>query len=189
MERTREQRKRGFQQLVSFQLGILTRLSDRHADLDYQRKLGLSLLQCRVLGIVGSHGEMTFKNVCRDTGIEKSHASRIVTSLVEAGLFSKTSDPNDQRSIILRPTVRGKKMHEQVLTVATDRNTRWLAPLSKEQSEVFLDCVELLTQQARKLSARTLSPAHTRGRRRAFEPAQSGRAKARPRQLQSRNSG
>ena len=154
MVRAPKGRKSAFQKLASFRLDLLARLSQRHADVDYRRKVGLSLLQCRVLGIVGSQGEMTFKNICRETGIEKSHASRVVASLIELELFHKASDPNDQRSIVLRPTARGRKVHKQVLLVALERNDRWLETLSAEQRDLFLSCIDLLTQQARKLAVR-----------------------------------
>lgn len=157
MTQTAGRKSSGFQRLVSLRLDVLARLSDRHADIDYRRNVGLSLLQCRVLGVVGSHGEMTFQSAYRETGIEKSHASRIVASLISVGLLKKTSDPDDQRSIILGVTRRGAKVHKQVLRLGVDRNNRWLEPLSAEQREMFLDCIDLLTQQARKLAARTQS--------------------------------
>jgi DNA-binding MarR family transcriptional regulator len=158
MARALESRKRVFERLASLRLEVLSRLSDRHAEIDFQRKVGLSLLQCRMLGLIGSNGEMTFKRVYRDTGLEKSHASRIVTSLIEAGLLRKASDPADQRSIVLTPTARGKKLHKQVMLIAVKRNDRWLEVLSPEQRAQFLTCIDLLTQQSRKLAARMHSP-------------------------------
>ncbi len=158
MSRTATGRKSTFQKLASFRLDLLARLSERHADVTYRRKVGLGILQCRVLGIVGSNGEMSFKAICRETGIEKSHASRIVASLIELGLFHKAADPSDQRSIILKPTASGRKTHKQVLLIALERNDRWLEALSAEQRDVFLHCMDLLTQQARKLAIRIKAP-------------------------------
>lgn len=149
---------RSFQKFASLRLDLLARVSQRHADRDYRERLGLGLLQCRMIGLVGSQGPMTFKALCKATEVEKSHASRLVAGLTERGIFQTTSAPADQRSVIIALSAYGKKIHEQVYRLASERNERWLRVLSEEQRGVFFACMDALMQEARKLSVRAAAP-------------------------------
>jgi len=149
----------GFHRLPSFRLELLARLAERHADADFRRTFGLGILQCRLVGLVGSQGDTRFGEICRQTGIEKSHASRIVSSLIDLGLFEKYSDPSDQRSTIVRTTPAGKALHARMLSAAVARNRDWLQVLTPEQRDTFLACVDILTAQAQHLAQGSTRPA------------------------------
>ena len=179
MVRSTGKEKTSFKHLASFRLQLLAKLAQRHADADYQRKIGLSILQCRILGLVGSAGEMSFREICRDTGVEKSHASRLVASLIEAGLFAKHNDPDDQRSFIVKPTAKGRKLHREIYRVAVERNDRWLQVLPKDKRDVFFACIDALMQQSRKLAVKVKSPElPARTRAKVSQPKRASRSKS-----------
>jgi len=148
----------GFHCLPSFRLELLARLAERHADADFRRTVGLGILQCRILGLVGSQGETRFGAICHQTGIEKSQASRIVSSLIDLGLFEKFSDPQDQRSIIVRATPAGKAVHARIYAAAVARNETWLGALSAPQRDTFLACLDILATEAQRLAAGSPRP-------------------------------
>jgi DNA-binding MarR family transcriptional regulator len=170
---------RSFQKFASLRLDLLARVSQRHADKDYRERLGLGLLQCRMIGLVGSQGPMTFKALCKATEVEKSQASRLVAGLTERGIFQTTSAPADQRRVIIALSAYGKKIHEQVYRLASERNERWLRVLTEEQREVFFACMDALMQQARKLSVRVGAPKQKR-------PKRAVSLRARPKTLEQR---
>ena len=76
MQRKRAPASRNFHQLASLRVEMLARHSRRYADADFRRKTGLGVLQCHVIGIVGSQGPVSLRDLCVGTDIEKTYASR-----------------------------------------------------------------------------------------------------------------
>ena len=161
----RSPRSRNFHQFASLQVELLARQSRRHADADYRRKIGLGVLQCRVIGMIGSQGSLTLRELCAGADIEKTYASRLVAKLTDLGLLRKSPEA-DQRSFIIALTTAGQRTYEQIYRLAQARNERWLAALSQEQRATFFDCLDILAVASRKLTAGARpSPAPSRPRR------------------------
>jgi DNA-binding MarR family transcriptional regulator len=153
MQRGRRPGSRNFHQLASLRVEMLARQSRRHADADYRRKIGLGVLQCRVIGIVGSQGPLTFRELCVGTDIEKTYASRLVAKLAALGLIRKSPDASDQRSFVIAVTKAGRRAYNRIYRIAQARNESWLAALSSDQRETFFDCLDILASVSRKLTA------------------------------------
>jgi DNA-binding MarR family transcriptional regulator len=152
MQRERRPHSRNFHQLASLRVELLARQSRRHADADYRRKIGLGVLQCRVIGMVGSQGPLTLRELCVGTDIEKTYASRLVAKLAALGLIKKLPDPSDQRSFVIAVTTAGRRTYDRIYRIAQARNESWLAALSPEQRETFFDCLDILASASRKLT-------------------------------------
>ena len=152
MHRERRPESRNFHQLASLRVELLARQSRRHADADYRRTIGLGVLQCRVIGMVGSQGPLTLRELCAGTDIEKTYASRLVAKLAAQGLLKKSPE-TDQRSFVIALTTAGQSTYERIYRIAQARNERWLAALSPEQRETFFDCLDVLASASRKLIA------------------------------------
>jgi DNA-binding MarR family transcriptional regulator len=153
MQRGRQPDSRNFRQLASLRVELLARQSRRHADADYRRKIGLGVLQCRIIGIVGSQGPLTFRELCAGTDIEKTYASRLVAKLTAFGLLRKLPDAADQRSFVIAVTTAGRRAYDRIYRIAQERNESWLAALSREQRETFFACLDILALASRKLTA------------------------------------
>ena len=54
---------KSFRNLASFRLHVLARLSERMHEQHYKREFGLSLRECRIIGITGGHGAPSFRRV------------------------------------------------------------------------------------------------------------------------------
>jgi DNA-binding MarR family transcriptional regulator len=152
MPRERRPHSRNFHQLASLRVELLARQSRRHADADYRRKIGLGVLQCRVMGMVGSQGPLTLRELCVGTDIEKTYASRLVAKLAALGLIKKSPDPADQRSFVIAVTTEGRRAYDRIYRIAQARNESWLAALSPEQRDIFFDCLDILASASRKLT-------------------------------------
>lgn len=145
-----------FPLFASLRLETLARQSRRYADLDYRRKIGFGVLQCRMVAVVGSKGPIKFSELCRRVDIEKSRASRLVADLVTRGLMRKQADPSDQRSILLKLSRAGRRTYDQIYQIGAERNARWLMALTPDQRRVFLVCLDRLELETRKLAAKSL---------------------------------
>jgi len=128
---------KSFRNLLTFRLHMVARLSERVSEEYYRRQFDLSLPECRVIGITGGYGSVSFKKVASDTYLEKSYASRVVSSLVERNILEKLENPSDSRSVLLRLTDHGVKVHDEMHQAAIRLNDWLTATLSADQPQAF----------------------------------------------------
>ncbi len=135
-----------FRSLMTFQLHMVARLSERISENYYRKHLNLSLPECRVIGITASYGSVSFKQVAADANLEKSYASRVVAALVERGIVEKLTNPSDSRSVLLQLTKYGHSVHRQTYALALRLNAVLQAPFAPEQVEEFVAFLGTLEQ-------------------------------------------
>jgi DNA-binding MarR family transcriptional regulator len=143
--------KPSFKGLASFRLHQLTTLSERFIGTHYRRKFGLRVVEVGILIMVGGQGPLSFKTTYTRANLEKSNASRLAAQLMEKGLLERREDFTDQRSFYLALTTAGQRLYRQLYAEAVDRNERWMSVLPKKQRAAFLSCLEMLTQNMRRL--------------------------------------
>lgn len=129
---------------MTFRLHMVARLSERVSEEYYRRQFDLSLPECRVIGITGGQGSVSFKKVASDTYLEKSYASRVVSSLVERGIIEKLENPSDSRSVLLRLTDHGLKVHDEMHKAAIKLNDWLTATFAAGQTQEFTATLRLL---------------------------------------------
>jgi DNA-binding MarR family transcriptional regulator len=156
-----------FRTLASFRLHMLARVSERFYEQFYRREFGLSLIECRLIGITGGFGQVSFKRACAEANLDKSHASRLVDRLIRRRLLQKVSNPADQRSVMLALTSTGRDAHRALHACATRLANEWLSALSAEARKVFEEALVKLTDQIRAMSEAEAGRRMSRGRRRA----------------------
>jgi DNA-binding MarR family transcriptional regulator len=144
--------------LMSFRLHTLAKTVDQHAEASHRQESGLGLQECRVIGVVGAYGSISFKVLCELAELEKSNGSRMVSRLIEQGFIERHEDPSDQRSFFVAPTPAGRKLRREIHRSAQERNDAWLSVLSTEQRAQFSTCLQLLQDQARSMSGSTSDP-------------------------------
>lgn len=141
-----------FRSLMTFRLHMVARFSEGISEDYYRKHLGLSLPECRVIGITASYGSVSFKQVAADAHLEKSYASRVVSSLVDRGLIEKLANPADSRSVLLQLTESGRMIHEQTYALALRLNEVLQAPFTRAQVDAFTAFLTTLDQQLKRVS-------------------------------------
>ncbi|MEI9851451.1 MAG: MarR family winged helix-turn-helix transcriptional regulator [Sphingomonas sp.] len=116
-EAEKEEREplKSFRNLMTFRLHRLGNASQRFSEEYYRRLTGLSLVECRLIGILSELGTGTFKHVCEYARLDKSFGSRVVQRLADQGILAKDENPSDQRSVMLRLTDKGARLPERAL--------------------------------------------------------------------------
>jgi DNA-binding MarR family transcriptional regulator len=152
MKRTNEAELRTFRTLPTFRLHVLARVSERFFEQHYQREFGLSLLECRMVGITGDFGQLSFKRLCETANLDKSHASRLIDKLIRRKLLHKVNHPSDQRSVMLGLTSTGKQCHRALHATARDLADQWFSVLSKDARKVFQDSLVKLIERMRAMT-------------------------------------
>jgi DNA-binding MarR family transcriptional regulator len=143
---------RTFRTLPTFRLHVLARLSERYNEHYYQKQYGLSLLECRMIGIIGDFGQLSFKRLCETANLDKSHASRLIERLIKRKLLHKVNNPSDQRSVMLGLTPAGRQSHRALHAAARALADKWLSVLSRDARKVFQESLVKLIEQIRAMS-------------------------------------
>lgn len=164
-KRKRNGQLQTFRTLASFRLHVLARLSERFYEQYYRREYGLPLLECRIIGITGGFGQVSFKRACEEANLDKSHASRLVNHLIRRGLLAKVSNPADQRSVMLSLTRAGRETHRALHASADELCARWLSVLSAEQRRIFETALVVLIEQIRVMTEEERTSRHRAGGR------------------------
>ncbi len=149
---------KAFRTLTSIRLHLLAHVSERVHEREYRRRFGLNLAQCRIIGIIGSHGTPSFRKVCEELALHKAHVSRLVSQLVRKGLVSRRVPEHDQRTAELALTATGKAVNAKLYTAAVALNAEWLDVLSAGQRAAFSIVLDMLTAQLQVMSARRKKP-------------------------------
>lgn len=150
-KKNRAMRPKVLTDLMSHKLHQLASLSSVSASLRYERKFQISLLEWRAIGMLGGFSPLSLKELARRAGLDKSYASRTVSSLIERGWVLSERDNNDGRGVMLKLSTSGEELYRRILPDAVLRNERMLSMLSAEQQDQLFDLLELLNQSARKL--------------------------------------
>src|SRR5262245_17796085 len=71
---------------------------------------GLSPTLNAALATISNHGPLTPSELAERERIRRPTATRIVSSLVELGLVTRTPDPSDGRGFLVAPTPQGSAL-------------------------------------------------------------------------------
>ncbi|WP_169517199.1 MarR family winged helix-turn-helix transcriptional regulator [Azohydromonas australica] len=137
--------------LLSSRLHSLAGLSAASASLRVERKFGLTLLEWRSIAMLGGFAPLSLKELARRTGMDKSYASRTLSSLIERKLVLSERSDTDARGVTLRLSEEGHALYETVFADALARNERLLSPLSAEQRKQLMDMLGALTVSAKRV--------------------------------------
>jgi len=143
---------RTFRTLPTFRLHALARVSERFFEQYYQREFGLSLLECKMIGITGDFGQLSFKRLCETADLDKSHASRLIDKLIARKLLAKVDHPSDHRSVMLGLTSSGRQCHRALHAAARGLADQLLSALSRNARKTFQDSLVKLVERMRVMS-------------------------------------
>jgi len=121
--------------LFSFQLQRLAALSSRIAYLSIGPRYRLTVREWRALAVLDYLEEAPLQLLANHSGLLKSQMSRVVSGLIERGLISRSDNPEDGRSILLRLTGEGRETVAKILADSEHRNEMMLASLSPEDRQ------------------------------------------------------
>lgn len=91
---------------------------------------GTTPTQCQVITELGRTGPIALGELGRRLCLEKSWIGRAVEGLVAEGLVTKTPNPSDSRSLIVRLTAAGQRRHKALNDQLEDHAGRVMSALS-----------------------------------------------------------
>ena len=132
---------------------LSNRISDAIAR-EYSQRFALGVTEWRVMAVLGRYPGLSASQVAQRTAMDKVAVSRAVARLLEAGRLSRSADSDDRRRSLLRLSVAGQAIHDEVVPQAIEFEHRLLDGIgSEERASLFrlldrLDELELRAEAA-----------------------------------------
>jgi DNA-binding MarR family transcriptional regulator len=141
---------RTIRDLLSYRIHRLANALSRGAALRYRRDFDVSLMEWRIIALLGSFAPLTLKALSQQSGLDKSLASRAVAGLVERRLVLREAGREDGREIALRLTAAGRRLHAGLMEAALERDDAFAACLTREEQVVLASAIRKLEAEARR---------------------------------------
>jgi len=100
----------------------------------------------RVLVTVGPERGCTAQYIAGSTRMHKTRVSRAIAHLEELGLMERNSSTRDRREMQLRLSKAGRRMYQELVPLALERERTLLTCLNKDELRGFLLALERLEQ-------------------------------------------
>ncbi|MBL8381959.1 MAG: MarR family transcriptional regulator [Burkholderiales bacterium] len=138
--------------LLSFRVHALANALSRGAALTYRREFDVSLMEWRVLALLGAHQPLSQRDLARHAGLDKGQMSRVVSALARRALVARAPNEQDGRGVRLTLSRAGTRAYEGLIAAANRRNDALAAALAPSERIAFDDMVARLTARARELT-------------------------------------
>jgi DNA-binding MarR family transcriptional regulator len=121
----------------AFLTWIANKLS-RGASQHYLRVHGVGIETWRLLVLLAVEGSLTAQHASKVIGMDKASVSRCFKSMQVDGLIGMSLDETDGRLRIATLTPRGRKIHNDILGIALERERALLSVLDQKEQDTLI---------------------------------------------------
>lgn len=114
----------------------------------YQERFKLTVPGWRVLAVLNDEAPLSAKQVGERTAMSPVNVSRAVAHLHELGMVLRSSNAQDQRQVLLRPSRKGQEAYRQVIPLAMKIEQRLLQGLRPAELHALRRAIAALSQRA-----------------------------------------
>lgn len=136
--------------LLSYRIHRLANALSRGAARRYRQDFGVSLMEWRILALLGGFAPLTLRDLARESGLDKAQASRAVKALVARGLVERATGAQDAREVALRLSETGAALQEGLMQAARERDAAFRAALPEGTLTALEEAIRLLQAEARR---------------------------------------
>ncbi|TYP53756.1 MarR family winged helix-turn-helix transcriptional regulator [Thermosediminibacter litoriperuensis] len=111
---------------------------------------GTTLSQCHAIVEIGRAGEISLNELAELLNLDNSTISRSVNNLVNQGLVSRETDPEDRRYVRIRLTEEGYGVYRAVESSMEDYFERIFTSIPEEKRGQVLESLQILIEAVRK---------------------------------------
>jgi len=127
---------------IPYKLSVVANRVSQSVGRLFEAEFNIQIPEWRILMALYAYGSLVFNEVVDKTSMDKARVSRAQRRLADLALISTASDPGDKRKLILAITPAGRKICNDILPRAAERETWFLAVLDHRehrQLDVILD--------------------------------------------------
>lgn len=129
---------------LTFRLDVLAAEAIDANDAIFVREVGCSIREVRVLRLIDDHAGITFSEICRATGFERSLASRIIRRLLGLGLVRRHNASEDGRRYELSTTELGRQRRLAARALSDSLEEVLCRPLARGESKQLKSILDRL---------------------------------------------
>jgi DNA-binding MarR family transcriptional regulator len=127
---------------LTYHLSVITEDGIGNANHIFEMRFGWSVRELRVLRIVRSTPGVTFTALAALTKFDRSLTSRILSSLIKAGLIERTNSPEDARIFTLKTTGKGEALCGRADPLTAELEALMVQPLTENERKAFLAMID-----------------------------------------------
>jgi DNA-binding MarR family transcriptional regulator len=134
-----------FDNFLPFSLTAIANRIARSASRTYLRRFGIGINEWRTMANLRAWPGITANMICQRSGLDKAAVSRSLKLLEDAGMVCSSVDSGDVRGRSMKLTEKGDELHDRLILVALERETRLLTgftPLERAQLLSFVTRLE-----------------------------------------------
>lgn len=105
------------------------------ASVCYRSQFGVGVTEWRLLALLAVEPDISANRVCQVVGLDKAAVSRAVKQAVNNKWVTLEKDQGDARQSLLRLTTQGRRLHDDILNVALQREALLLEGLSDTEQQ------------------------------------------------------
>ena len=147
-----------FLDLARYVPALITFLANKlsaSASGQYRKMFGVGIVEWRVIALLAVEPETTANSVSSVIGLDKALVSRTVKKLKELEIIIISKSEKDGRHQYLSLSPEGKALHDEILTVALERESKLLEVLSQDERELLISLLQKLNNQVGKLDMKS----------------------------------
>lgn len=122
---------------IPYRLSVTSNRISRVIASIYSSRFGLSIPEWRVIAVLGDSKEQTAKELVDRTAMDKVAVSRAVSSLVKKKLVRRYAVQHDGRFTMLRLSLAGRRVYEEIGPLALNLEKEVLGNLSLEDTQTL----------------------------------------------------
>jgi DNA-binding MarR family transcriptional regulator len=158
MKRSSKSQKQQHVDLQRYVPAFLTWISNklsRGASQHYLRVHGIGIETWRLLVLLAVEGALTAQHASKVIGMDKASVSRCFKSMQADGLITMSLDDADGRLRIATLTKQGRKIHDDILGIALERERVLLSVLKPQEQEVLISLLTKLHENLHQVEVAT----------------------------------
>ena len=147
-----ETRAFALENFLPYRLSLLSNTVSQGISQAYRKRHGLSVMEWRVVAILGRYPGLTASEVMARGAMDKVTVSRAVNRLLERGLVERNAHAEDRRRMPLNLTAdKGEPLYHEVVPRALDYERRLVAVLGEGELAAFGAIIAKLQNRANAL--------------------------------------
>jgi DNA-binding MarR family transcriptional regulator len=112
------------EEFIPYRLSLTSNLVSDFIAATYEQRFAISIPEWRVLAWVAEREDISQKEICRLTQMDKVTVSRATIALLRRALMQRKANPRDRRSHLLTLSAAGKTLYEEVAPQALELERR-----------------------------------------------------------------
>ncbi len=136
------------ERFLPYRLSILSNKVSAIVAETYRDKFALSIVEWRIMAVLGEYPGVSADQVSTKTQIEKSILSRALNKLLQRNLIKRDFDSNDRRRSILALTRTGLSVYDEIVPVSFKYQRELLKCFSGREQQQLSELIDRLYQHA-----------------------------------------